>query len=171
MQAGGQGFDSPLLHSGVLTLSRNTHKVLVPQGAVRRRESDFAAVFDNVVMRVASFATSLGAGASGYVKTQIHGPWKERRQSWWSKAKTLPIVTDRSAACGLAMWGGGRGGAAKLVRACGGCLGARRLKGVADCEKFRGAVKRALIRKHPSQPGELKHLSTRRKRKKNRLRQ
>ena len=64
-----------------------------------------------------------------------------------------------------------RGGAAKLVRACGGCLGARRLKGVEGCDKSRGAVKRALIRKYPSQPGELKHLSTRRKRKKNRLRQ
>ena len=46
--------------------------------------------------------------------------------------------------------GGVWGGAAKLVRACGGCLGARRLKGVADCDKFRGAVKRALIRKYPS---------------------
>jgi hypothetical protein len=66
---------------------------------------------------------------------------------------------------------GRRGGAAKIVRACGGCLGARRRKGVEDCDKFRGAVKRALIRKYPSQPGELKHLITRRKRKKPRLRQ
>ena len=62
-------------------------------------------------------------------------------------------------------WGGGRceGGAAKLVRAWGGCLGARRLKGVEGRERPRGAVKRALIRGCPSQPGELKHLSTRRK--------
>ncbi len=68
--------------------------------------------------------------------------------------------------------GAGRwGGAAKLVRACGGCLGARRLKGVEGCDKPGGAVTRALIPGFPSQPGELKHLSTRRKRKKNRLRQ
>ena len=64
-----------------------------------------------------------------------------------------------------------RGGAAKLVRACGGCLGARRRKGVEDCDKSGGAVKRALIPECPSQPGELKHLSTRRKGKKPRLRQ
>jgi len=30
--------------------------------------------------------------------------------------------------------------AAKLVRACGGCLGARRRKGVEDCDKPGGAV-------------------------------
>ena len=77
-------------------------------------------------------------------------------------------VSGRSSAVKLV---GGWGGAAKLVRACGGCLGARRLKGVADCDNFRGAVKRAVIRKYPSEPGELKHLITRRKRKKNRLRQ
>ena len=63
------------------------------------------------------------------------------------------------------------GGAAKLVRACGGCLGTRRRKGVEDCDKSGGVVKRALIPEHPSQPGELKHLSTRRKRKKPRFRQ
>ena len=33
----------------------------------------------------------------------------------------------------------------KLVRACGGCLGTRRRKGVEDCEKSGGVVKRALI--------------------------
>ncbi len=60
---------------------------------------------------------------------------------------------------------------AKLVRACGGCLGTRRRKGVEDCEKLGGVVKRILIPRYPCQPGELKHLSTRWKRKKNRLRQ
>ena len=60
---------------------------------------------------------------------------------------------------------------AKLLRACGGCLGARRLKGVEDCEKPGGAVKRVLIPGYPSQPRELKHLITWRKRKKNRFRQ
>ena len=34
---------------------------------------------------------------------------------------------------------------AKLLRACGGCLGTRRLKGVAVCDKPGGVVKRALI--------------------------
>jgi hypothetical protein len=34
---------------------------------------------------------------------------------------------------------------AKLVRACGGCLGTRRRKGVEDCEKLGGVVKRILI--------------------------
>ena len=43
-----------------------------------------------------------------------------------------------------------RNNAAKLVRACGGCLGTRRLKGVEDCEKSGGAVKRALIPEYPS---------------------
>jgi len=38
---------------------------------------------------------------------------------------------------------------------------------VEDCDKSGGAVKRALIPECPSQPGELKHLSTRRKGKKN----
>ena len=66
--------------------------------------------------------------------------------------------------------GEGENNAAKLVRACGGCLGTRRRKGVEDCDKFGGAVKRALIPKYPSEPGELKHLSTRRRRKKPRLR-
>ena len=39
---------------------------------------------------------------------------------------------------------------AKLVRACGGCLGSRRRKGVEDCEKSGGVVKRALIPEYPS---------------------
>ena len=34
---------------------------------------------------------------------------------------------------------------AKLLRACGGCLGARRRKGVEDCDKPGGVAKRALI--------------------------
>ena len=59
---------------------------------------------------------------------------------------------------------------AKLLRACGGCLGARRRKGVEDCDKPGGAVKRVLIPGYPSQPRELKHLSTWRKRKQQRLR-
>ena len=46
--------------------------------------------------------------------------------------------------------GEGANNAAKLVRACGGCLGARRLKGVEDCEKSGGVVKRALIPEYPS---------------------
>jgi hypothetical protein len=59
---------------------------------------------------------------------------------------------------------------AKLVRACGGCLGSRRRKGVEDCEKSGGVVKRILIPEYPCQPRELKHLSTSRKRKQKRLR-
>ncbi len=46
--------------------------------------------------------------------------------------------------------GEGANNAAKLVRACGGCLGTRRLKGVEDCEKSGGVVKRALIPEYPS---------------------
>ena len=45
---------------------------------------------------------------------------------------------------------GDEANAAKLVRACGGCLGTRRLKGVEDCEKSGGVVKRALIPEYPS---------------------
>ena len=41
--------------------------------------------------------------------------------------------------------------AAKLLRACGGCLGARRLKGVEDCEKPGEAVKRALMPGYPNE--------------------
>ena len=81
----------------------------------------------------------------------------------WRAAAVVPL--------GVVLCGAGCGGAAKLVRACGGCLGTRRRKGVADCDKSGGAVKRALIPECPSQPGELKHLSTRRKGKKPRLRQ
>ena len=61
-------------------------------GAVGPITSGGLAIFDNVVMRVASFATSLGAGASGYVKTQIHGPWKERRSKIVEQSQDL---TDR----------------------------------------------------------------------------
>jgi hypothetical protein len=39
----------------------------------------------------------------------------------------------------------------KLLRACGGCLGARRLKGVEGCEKSGGVVKQALIPEFPSE--------------------
>jgi hypothetical protein len=46
--------------------------------------------------------------------------------------------------------GEGANNAAKLVRACGGCLGTRRRKGVEDCEKSGGVVKRALIPEYPS---------------------
>jgi len=38
----------------------------------------------------------------------------------------------------------------KLLRACGGCLGVRRRKGVEGCEKLGEAVKRALIPRYPS---------------------
>ena len=58
----------------------------------------------------------------------------------------------------------------KLLRACGGCLGVERM-GVEVCEKLGVADKRALIPRFPIQPGELKHLSNQRKRKKNRFRQ
>ncbi len=61
-----------------------------------------------------------------------------------------PVAAWRLTLQGAIALGGVWGGAAKLVRACGGCLGARRLKGVADCDKFRGAVKQAPIRKYPS---------------------
>ena len=40
---------------------------------------------------------------------------------------------------------------AKLLRACGGCLGTRRRKGVANCDKPGEAVKRALIPGFPMQ--------------------
>ena len=43
------------------------------------------------------------------------------------------------------------------------------MKGVEDCDKPGEAVKQALIPGYPSERGELKHLSTRRKRKKNRF--
>jgi hypothetical protein len=58
----------------------------------------------------------------------------------------------------------------KLLRACGGCLGTRRRKGVEDCDMSGVAVKRALIPEFPSKPRELKHLITWRKRKKPRFR-
>lgn len=57
----------------------------------------------------------------------------------------------------------------KHERAYGGCLGVSRLKGVEGCDKSGEAVKRALIPEFLSIRGELKHLSNRRKRKKNRL--
>lgn len=57
----------------------------------------------------------------------------------------------------------------KLLRACGGCLGTRRRKGVEDCEKSGEVVKRALIPEFPSKPRELTHLSTWWKRKKPRF--
>ena len=38
----------------------------------------------------------------------------------------------------------------KLLRACGGCLGARRRKGVEGCEKPGEAVKQAIIPGSPS---------------------
>jgi hypothetical protein len=91
-----------------------------------------------------------------------------RRESEPEKRATVMLCCSGSPVPGAA---GGVGGAAKLVRACGGCLGTRRRKGVEDCDKSGGAVKRALIPEYPSQPGELKHLSTRRKRKKPRFRQ
>ena len=67
--------------------------------------------------------------------------------------------------------GEGENNAAKLVRACGGCLGTRRRKGVEDCEKSGGVVKRALIPEYPCKPRELKHLITWWKRKQKRFRQ
>jgi hypothetical protein len=39
---------------------------------------------------------------------------------------------------------------AKLVRACGGCLGTRRHKGAEDCDNSGEAVKRVLIPECPS---------------------
>jgi len=51
----------------------------------------------------------------------------------------------------------------------GGCLGVRRHKGVEGCEKLGGIVKQILIPRFPCKRGELKHLSTRRKIKKNRF--
>ena len=95
----------------------------------------------------------------------VCGPWKVGERMI---VVSLPAPDLSSAAIGRAgVWGG----AAKLVRARGGCLGARRRKGAAGCDKSGGAAKRALIPGCPSQPGELKHLSTRRKGKKPRLRQ
>ena len=76
-----------------------------------------------------------------------------------------------SGACCRRCGGGGPDRAAKLVRACGGCLGTRRRKGVEDCDKSGRAVKRALTPEYPSERRELKHLITSRREKKNRLRQ
>lgn len=64
--------------------------------------------------------------------------------------------------------GGGRIGVVKLLRARGGCLGVIS-RGVEGCEKSGGAAERASIPECPRKPGELKHLSTRRKRKQPRL--
>ncbi len=58
----------------------------------------------------------------------------------------------------------------KLLRAHGGCLGVKRL-GVEVCEKPGEVDKQTMIPGYPIQPGELKHLSNQRKRKKNRFRQ
>jgi hypothetical protein len=60
--------------------------------------------------------------------------------------------------------------AVKLLRAHGGCLGVRR-RGVEVCDKPGGADKQASIPGCLNEPRELKHLSTWRKRKKNRFRQ
>ena len=54
-------------------------------------------------------------------------------------------------------------GVVKLLRARGGCLGVIRNSGVEGCEKSGGAAKRASIPECPSEPRELKHLSTWRK--------
>jgi len=51
----------------------------------------------------------------------------------------------------------------KLLRARGGCLGVISSSGVEGCEKSGGAAQRASNPESPSRPGELKHLSTRRK--------
>jgi hypothetical protein len=59
--------------------------------------------------------------------------------------------------------GGGRIGVVKLLRARGGCLGVISYSGVEGCEMSGGAAERASIPEFPSRPGELKHLSTRRK--------
>lgn len=58
---------------------------------------------------------------------------------------------------------------AKLLRAHGGCLGIRRM-GVEVCEMPGGVDKQAMIPGFPIERGELKHLSNRRRRKKNRFR-
>ena len=70
--------------------------------------------------------------------------------------------------------GSGRGcgcriGVVKLLRARGGCLGVISDTGVEGCEKSGGAAERASIPECLFRPGELKHLSTRRKRKQPRL--
>jgi hypothetical protein len=62
-----------------------------------------------------------------------------------------------------------RVGVVKSRRARGGCLGVIRNAGVEGCEKSGGAAQRASIPECPRRPGELKHLSTRRKRKQPRL--
>ena len=59
---------------------------------------------------------------------------------------------------------------ANLPRAHGGCLGIKSV-GVEVCEMPGGVDKQAMIPGYPIQPGELKHLSNQRKRKKNRFRQ
>ena len=64
---------------------------------------------------------------------------------------------------------GRRIGVVKLLRARGGCLGVISNAGVEGCDKSGGAAQRAPIPECPSRPGELKHLSTRRKGKQPRL--
>ena len=71
--------------------------------------------------------------------------------------------TARTSRCGA------RIGVVKLLRARGGCLGVISNTGVEGCDKSGGAAERASIPECPSRPGELKHLSTRRKRKQPRL--
>jgi hypothetical protein len=85
----------------------------------------------------AKCVTTTVVGGRGLGVVQTH---PLRRVSWW---KEYAASIDPG-------WPGGGGGAAKLVRACGGCLGAGRLKGAAGCEKPGGAVKRALIPGYPS---------------------
>ncbi len=59
--------------------------------------------------------------------------------------------------------GGDRIGVVKLLRARGGCLGVISNAVVEGCDKSGGAAQRASIPECPRRPGELKHLSTRRK--------
>ena len=54
-------------------------------------------------------------------------------------------------------------GVVKLLRARGGCLGVIRDTGVEGCDKSGGVAQRTSIPECLSRPGELKHLSTRRK--------
>ena len=62
-----------------------------------------------------------------------------------------------------------RVGVVKLLRARGGCLGVIRMAGVEGCEMSGGAAERASIPEYLPRRGELKHLSTRRKRNQPRL--
>jgi hypothetical protein len=83
-----------------------------------------------------------------------------RADDFWSGGERVAkaLASDRK------MGRRGRVGVVKLLRARGGCLGVIRMASVEGCEMSGGAAERALSPEYLPRRGELKHLSTRRKR-------